>query len=76
MSDYVFAVRTAGVDLPDGRFVRVQRGEPRYATDPVVVAFPEMFSTVPPGLRVTQDWSPVEQATAAPGEKRTVRRAG
>lgn len=77
---YVFAVHTRGVDVPGGRFVKVQRGEPRYADDPVVVAHPELFSSSPPGLRTTPGWSPgdarVEQATAAPGEKRATRRAG
>jgi hypothetical protein len=71
---YVFAVQTLGVDVGSVR-VKIGRGEARHDDDPVVLAYPELFTSVPPGLRTFPDWSPpVEQATAAPGERRSTRR--
>ena len=72
---YVFAVQSALV----GRGVSVAKGDVFHASDPLVHAHPELFSRTPPTVRSTPGWSPpadVEQATAAPGERRTVKRGG
>lgn len=66
------AIANAVVSL-DGRKIPVQAGTAWSASDPVVKAHPEMFSTDERYLRTSVD-RPVEQATAAPGEKRRVRR--
>lgn len=55
--------------------VQLVRDRAYRVDDPVVTAYPHLFSTKPRvftafGVEVGQ----VEQATAAPGEKRTVRR--
>jgi hypothetical protein len=76
---YVFAKGT-GVTTVDGVRVNLTVGEAWDATDPVVGARPDLFSDQPQfvrrtagGLVVTQR-AEVEQATAAPGEKRSTRR--
>lgn len=62
----------------------INRGEVRDERDPIVALAPHMFSSDPrsvmlsniPGFLESLYDSPVEQATAAPGEKRgAVRRA-
>lgn len=74
-----FATATTTVTTPGGVHVLIRWGEHWPANDPVVVAFPQHFTDDPtPGLRISQplktdDEKPVEQATAAPGEKRTRR---
>jgi hypothetical protein len=73
--DVVYAKRTGHV----GSGV-VRKGTHWPADDPVVKAHPDMFSSDPRyGLSYSAEpkgWSdpPVEQATAAPGEKRQIRR--
>lgn len=49
-----------------GEDVEVRKGELFYDTDPIVRKWPEHFG--PPKVRGTE--APIEQATAAPGEKR------
>ena len=59
---------------------RVEAGTYWPADDPIVKAQPQGFSSEPsdaPGFRCTRvpaEMRPVEQATAAPGERRNVRR--
>ena len=76
----VYAKYTAQVATPDGGRWNVQGGQHWPADDPVVAANPGMFSA---DARYGVTYSaapaelsdpPVEQATAGPGEKRTVRR--
>lgn len=76
----VFATTTTTVTTPGGVHVLIRWGEHWPANDPIVAAFPQHFTDDPtPGLRISQplkledDEKPVEQATAAPGEKRTRR---
>lgn len=57
----------------DGRIVRLAEGDPWYADDPFVRARPELFSDTPARVFGTRS-VPVEQASAAPGERRTVKR--
>jgi hypothetical protein len=55
--------------------VKLTAGEPWYADHPLVVDNPDSFSDEPINPK-PHGWSaPVEQATAAPGETRTTRRA-
>lgn len=53
-----------GPVLEQGRSIQVVRGQNFDSNHPVVRAFPSMFG------EVEQIHPPVEQATAAPGEKR------
>jgi hypothetical protein len=53
-----------GKVLKEGRSVQVVKGQNFDSNHPVVKAFPEMFG------EVERVHPPVEQATAAPGEKR------
>ena len=77
----VYATYSAQVATPDGGRWNVQGGQHWPAGDPVVAAAPAglfspdprygvSFSAPPDELRE----APVEQATAAPGEKRNTRR--
>ncbi len=78
--DVVYARSTTMVTTPDGGRHMVQGGQHWPADDPVVQANPGLFSpdprfgvsfsTPPPELSE----APVEQVTAAPGEKRAVKR--
>jgi hypothetical protein len=79
----VYARRTAAVSLPSGAVVGIQQGTHWPADDPVVKANPDMFSDDPRhGMLFSRplqaddypDAPVVEQATAAPGERRNVRR--
>lgn len=56
-------------DDPDNPLL-LDMGKPFPDDHPLVKARPELFRSTPPG--VVQE--PVEQATAAPGEKRATRR--
>jgi hypothetical protein len=77
----VYAVESGSLITPDGGTVSVRKGTHWSAADPVVQAHPDWFSA---DARYGLSWSgeppaemrdaPVEQATAAPGEKRNVRR--
>lgn len=60
-----------------GRPVSIVVGQHWPADDPIVKAFPDLFSDDPRyGLHFTvaPDDAPAEQATAAPGEKRSTKR--
>ncbi len=65
----VYAKSTTSVTTEHGVIHRLERGAAWDASDPVVVGHPDMFS-VSPLLVMTSDRGLVEQATAAPGEKR------
>ena len=77
---YVFARATASLTVPGTvwRFA-VEEGKAYWADHPVVEAHPSSFSPDPIVI-LPRDWepasreAPVEQATAAPGEKRAARR--
>lgn len=79
MIQVVFATADFPVDQQGGR-AQVWKGSHWPADDPVVARYPERFSTDPRfGMQYTAEpagWNdpPVEQATAAPGERRTTRR--
>ena len=80
--EILFAQGSAGVVLPSGRTVRVMKGTHWPASDPVVKMRPELFTPDPRfGLMYTEappghdtELNEVEEATANPGEKRSVRR--
>jgi len=78
--DVVYAKYSTQVVTPDGGRWSVQGGQHWPADDPVVKAAQDVFS---PDARYGVSYSvappeladpPVEQATAAPGEKRSTRR--
>lgn len=71
---YVFANSTASVAWGGG-VVRLHLGDPWPADDPFVKARPEFFASDPPSATVRRTSAPIEQATAAPGERRNTRRA-
>ena len=67
----VYAVETASVALTTGDIFTIHRGQ-KYSTDlQVVRERPGFFSDDP---QTGMEDAPVEQATAAPGERRNVRR--
>ena len=71
MSRVVYAVETATVALTTGDTFTIHRGQ-KYSTDlQVYREQPNWFSDDP--LTGMED-APVEQATAAPGERRNARR--
>ncbi len=72
---YVFALDTCSLREPGSKYpTTIHKGTAWYADSPLVVLYPDMFSTKPTEV-FPRGWvSPVEQATAAPGEKRTTRR--
>jgi hypothetical protein len=74
----VYALDTTNVAMPGVKFrVPVARRRLFWSDDPVVVAHPHLFSKDDPDLTRLTGWeAPVEQMTAAPGEKRATRRAG
>lgn len=82
MIQVVYAIGTERVQIPNGESVPVQKGTHWPATDPVVKAYPALFTPDPRyGLRYTAappghdvNLNEVEEATANPGEKRNVRR--
>lgn len=67
---YTASVREAGSKYPTS----VKKGSAWHADHPIVTSHPEMFDDDPPEV-LPRGWKPsqVEQATAAPGEKRTAR---
>lgn len=76
---YVWA-KASTVVRWNGGIVRVNPDQVWPADDPFVTAHPELFAAVPPLLSTTRTPSgqivrPVEAATAAPGERRAVKRA-
>ena len=82
----VYAMGTNFVDLTTGQRVQVVKGSHWPADDPVVRQAPHMFSTDPRwgmfysveprgyDAPIGDEDYPVELASAAPGEKRSVRR--
>lgn len=71
MSSYVYAKTTCSVKWGK-RVVRVVGGDVWHAGDPFVKAHPDLFNREPTVVRGERPKEgPVEQATAAPGEKRT-----
>jgi hypothetical protein len=78
--DVVFPVADAALQLSTGASFTVRRGQHWSAEDAVVKEHPDQFSTDPryglafsaPPAELAEP--PVEQATAAPGERRAVRR--
>jgi len=77
----VYAKDTCSLATTGAGQVLIHRGSHWPADDPLVKQFPHVFSDDPRyGLSYSGDAPdymsepPVEQATAAPGEKRTVRR--
>ena len=78
--DIVYPVNDATLTLANGAQATVRRGQHWSAADPVVREKPDAFTTDPRyGLAFSTPPAemadpPVEQATAAPGERRNVRR--
>jgi hypothetical protein len=78
--DVVYATTDFPCEINGGR-ARVWKGSHWPADDPLVAEFPDRFSSDPRyGLQYSRqpdgfDRPQVEQATAAPGERRTVRRS-
>lgn len=75
----VYAVGSEVVRMPDGNSYPVQKGSHWPEDDPVVRFRPELFSDdARYGMLYSREPdgydAPVEQATAAPGERRNVRR--
>jgi len=75
--DIVYATANSSVATPEGGQVLVRAGSHWPANDPVVLAQPSLFSTdARHGLNFSSPPEPdpvVEQATAAPGERRARR---
>jgi hypothetical protein len=76
----VYAIGTQVVTSADGTRVKVPKGSHWPADDPIVQARPDVFSTDPRwGMLYTVEPpgydAPIETASAAPGERRSVRRA-
>lgn len=81
MIEVVYATADFPATTPEGGRAQVWKGSHWPADDPIVKAFPTHFTADPRyGLQFTKQpsgWEdpPVEQATAAPGEKRQTRRS-
>lgn len=77
MFEYVFARETVAVRI-NSCPVPVVQGAAFHRSDPVVAVHPELFSDTPVIVHRTPGYEfpapVVEQATAAPGERRTGRR--
>lgn len=79
MIDVVFAVDTRQVQLGGGAVGMVPKGTHWPADDPIVTGNPDLFSPDPRwGMLYSQEPAgydaPIEQATAAPGERRRTAR--
>lgn len=73
--DLVFVQATISVrNTHTGLITTLIEGEAWWADDPFVRARPEFFGPVPAKIRGDRP-AVVEQASKAPGEKRTVKRA-
>lgn len=78
--DVVYATSTTHVTTPNGARIVVRKGSHWPASDPVVKVQPSLFSEDPRwGMTFSVEPEgfgvPVEQATAAPGERRNRRPA-
>lgn len=75
----MYATGTASVTLPHGEQILIRHGTHWPADDPVVLQHPGLFSTDPRfGMSYSRPQPPeppIEQATAAPGERRVLSRA-
>lgn len=76
----VVFVKESASTAVEGRRVRLQKDEAWDADDPVVKARPDLFVDRPERVMVSTEKpartaSPIEQATAAPGEKRTTKKS-
>lgn len=74
--NYVIARDTAAVREPGSKYpTTVRAGSFWWADCPMVREHPDLFTDAPPESEILpRNWKPsyvVEQATAAPGEKRT-----
>ena len=71
----VYATSTTSITNDQGLAFTLHKGEVWDADDPLVKSRPGFFSKTPVIVRVShgQGWQPVEQATAAPGERRKTR---
>ena len=72
MPSVVFAASNAVLKWKT-RSVTIRRGDAWAANDPLVRHYPSMFTADPPHIHHTEPIV-VEQATAAPGESRRVKR--
>ena len=72
---YVFAIDTCSLREPGSKYpTTIHKGSAWYADSPLVQSYPDMFAAKPTEV-FPRNWvAPVEQATAAPGEKRATRR--
>ena len=77
MPTSVFAAESCVTDTAEGITVQLRGGEAWLADDPFVKQRPDLFVKEPPVeyLGRTVHPSVVEQATAAPGERRNAKRA-
>lgn len=71
MANIKFCTSTCSV-VVNGVPYSLLAGQAWVADDPVVLAHPKLFTDLPTWVYTIN--GPVEQATAAPGEKRNVRR--
>jgi hypothetical protein len=71
----VYATSTTSIVNAGGVAFTLHKGEVWDADDPLVKQRPEFFTDEPVIARVSagEGWRPVEQATAAPGERRKTR---
>ncbi len=82
MIEVVYAMGTENVNMPTGATIPVHKGSHWPASDPVVLARPNLFTTdARYGLMYSQpppghdgELNEVEETTANPGEKRSARR--
>lgn len=65
---YVYALASTVTANPAGGTIRIREGDVWAADDPLVKSRPDLFSSKP--VSVHRTVPVVEQATAAPGEKR------
>ena len=73
----VYASTSCTTGTPDGGFIQLSEGEPWASDDPIVLTHPDLFSSFPPPPNFPRrSVAAVEQATAAPGEKRAYTRRG
>jgi hypothetical protein len=75
MSRYVFVRDTLSVREPGAKFpTMIRRGEAWHAESALVLAHPELFCDVPLVVHGQPPGAEVEQASAAPGERRATKR--
>lgn len=77
MATRIVYAKSTAVLAHSGDRVQVRAGELWDGDDPLVARYPDMFVEAPNVVRSTASengYTEVEQATAAPGEKRNVRR--